>query len=104
MEIEFDHGRALADFEACTLEVEGRDMNLALRLSRMTKYATQFALFAEKLRAPRLRIEYELFRDALLLTLDIREYGLERGLHEYDSDSLTRSRIADMLSLTWDET
>ena len=103
MEIEFDHGRALANFESCTLEVEGRDVYLSMGLRCMTKYATQFALFAEKLRTPRRRIEYELFRDALLLTLDIRKYGLERGLHDYDSEDLTRCRIEDVLGGQWGE-
>jgi predicted dehydrogenase len=97
MDIEFDHGRALVDFENCTLKVEGRDLNLSMELRYKTKYATQLALFAKKIRTPRLRTEYTLFRDALLLTLDIRECGLEHGLHDYDSQDLTRSRLEDWL-------
>jgi hypothetical protein len=97
MEIEFDNGRAFANFETGSLDVEGRDLNLSLTLKHKTKYATQFVLFAEKLRAPHLCTEYTLFRDALLLTLNIREWGLERGLSDYDTEDITRERLEGML-------
>lgn len=93
MEIEFEHGRAFADFESGVLQIEGRNIQLSIGLRYNTKYFTQFALFAEKLHNPSLRTEYTLFRDALLLTLQIRTRGLEHGYNDYDTEDITREFI-----------
>jgi predicted dehydrogenase len=93
MEIEFENGRAFADFESGTLQIEGQDFHLLIGLRHKTKYFTQFALFAEKIHNPLLRTEYVLFRDALLLTLEIRERGLEYGLNDYDTEDITRESV-----------
>jgi hypothetical protein len=93
MEIKFDYGRAFADFEKGTLEIEGRELKFSLSLRHNIKYTTQFILFAEKLRMPQLLTEYKLFRDALVLTLDIRERGLINGLRKYNVEDLTRKRL-----------
>jgi predicted dehydrogenase len=99
MEVEFDNGRAFADFESGNVDIEGRNLKLSLNLRYPTKYVTQFALLAEKLCIPHLITEYELFRDALLLTLDIREQGLQNGLGKYDTEDITRDRLEAMLGL-----
>jgi predicted dehydrogenase len=99
MEIEFENGRVFADFEQGTLSIEGRDMQLSFALRHKTKYSTQLTLFAEKLHTPNLRTEYRLFRDALLLTLEIRQQGIENGLYCYDTEDITREWLNKMLGL-----
>jgi hypothetical protein len=93
MDIEFEHGRAFVDFENCTLKVMGLDFDLCLSLRFKTKYATQFALFAEKLQNSSNPTEYAIFRDALIMTFDIRDKGLKSSINKYDSGDLARPQL-----------
>ncbi len=99
MEIEFENGKAFANFETGILDIEGKDFDLSLKLRYQTKYTTQFILFSDKICRPKQPIEYNLFRDALLLTLNIREHGLKNGLNQYTTEDITRQNINVMLGL-----
>jgi predicted dehydrogenase len=93
MEVTFEHGTAVADFERCVVKVRGPNGELQLGLKNEVKYATQFALLQEKLRDGAMRTELQLFRHALLSTLAIREHGARQALATYSTEDITREAI-----------
>ena len=65
------------------MKIITKNTELSFELRYNAKYATQFALLADKIRKPQIPAEYLLFRDALLLTFDIRDNGLKQDFFDY---------------------
>ncbi len=89
VEAEFARGHLHMNLEAGTMAISVGNRSLETRLRHTRRYATQFRLFATKLGVPELPIEYALMRDALLLTLQIRDRGVAAGIDEYESEQVT---------------
>lgn len=99
MLVEFEHGNAFADLKAPSLRIQStHTIDIALKWPQ--RYATQFQLFVEKVRRHSAPSEFELFRQALLLTLDIREAGLAKNkgtISEYATEDIDEQLIARWL-------
>jgi hypothetical protein len=81
--IEFENGWLYADLE--TQEAFSNTDNYRMRLSLKykEKYVTQFCLLRDHLSDQKNSVEYKILRDALKVTLELREIGLRNPMNEY---------------------
>lgn len=99
MLVEFEHGTAFVDLKTAVLRIQStHTIDIALKWPQ--RYATQFQLFVEKVRCNSAPSEFDLFRQALLLTLDIRKEGLAKSrgkISEYATEDIDEQFVARWL-------
>lgn len=93
--IEFEKGRLFADLEEKKVIVYNNVGILKLNLKYKEKYVTQFCLFRDHLSNPKAPVEYKLLRNALELTLELRDIGLRNPIHEYSESDVNQYYIEE---------
>jgi len=81
--IEFENGWLYADLEAQEAFINTDEYRFRLGLKYKEKYVTQFCLLRDYLSDQKNPVEYKILRDALKVTLELREFGLKNPMDEY---------------------
>ncbi len=98
LRVEFENGTLHTDLESCETRIEFGERELHISLTNNRKYVTQFKLLADKFEDPNLPIDFSIFRNALVDTLEVRNVGKKAKLTHYDTTDLSSEWLDQLMS------